>query len=358
MRRAALLSAVLLVSQAHAAGWEEAGRQGAALAAKVHTFAPTVAARARILAGKTSSADLSILFDLGAKPTASDVAGWHAGRRFTGGGPAAQLLVGAETYEDPANGPIGGKSFKLMVFGPNVPGIVPADLYDEPGTHLIDNVKVLMSEKAKDWSPLGFSASGAVWKKGAEDYELRKWGRYLICKHPDGTYSYFFKKVSPNATSAAAGLKASKLGILPLPGSQELSALFDAGTAPAEEALRGWFAGRRYVSDGPVAALLVGTELYDNPDAGPIDGTTFKLVILGPDKAGVVPAELYDLGGSAMMNGVAWNLRELAPQWATTRSSDGVVTARGDRSYEVRQSGDFLVVRYPEGFGYFFKKIR
>ncbi len=361
MRRAVLLTLVLLAPQAFA-GWEDAGRLGAAVAAKAAAFAPMAAARARILSGKTNSADLSILFDLGAKPEAADVEGWYAGRRFTENGPAAQLLVGGESYDDPSNGPIGGKSFKLMVFGPNVTGVVPADLYDDPGTYVVDTVKELMAEKGKEWSALSFSATGATWKKGEEGYELRKWGRYLICKYPDGGYGYFFKKVNGNSAPPAGTLQFNKqagpVGILPLPGSRELSAMFDAGSAPEEAPLSGWFAGRRYTSDGPVAALIVGTELYDNPDAGPIDGTKFKVLVFGPDKPGVVPVELYDIAGSAMINGVAWNVRETAGQWTTTRTDESVVTQKADRAYEVRKSGDFLVVKYPEGFGYFFKKIR
>ncbi|MBI5200945.1 MAG: hypothetical protein HY925_05110, partial [Elusimicrobia bacterium] len=358
-----LLSIVLLAQQSFATGWENAGSLGAAVAGKAAAFAPLAAARARILSGKTNSADLSILFDLGAKPEAADLEGWYAGRRFTENGPAAQLLVGGESYDDPSNGPIGGRSFKLMVFGPNVAGVVPADLYDDPGTYVVDTVKELMAEKGKEYSALGFSATGATWTKGQGAFELRKWGRYLIVKYPEGGYGYFFKKISGNNAPPAgtnSGLKqqSSPVGILPLPGSEQLSAMFEAGSAPAETALTGWFAGRRYTSDGPVAALVVGTEIYDNPDAGPIDGSKFKVLVFGPDKTGVVPVELYDIGGSAMINGVAWNVRETAGQWTTTRTDESVVTQKADRAYEVRQSGDFLVVRYPEGYGYFFKKIR
>lgn len=376
MRKALLFAVILAAPQAGAAGFEDAGRLGRQAALEAGRIGQKAAARSRVLSGKTTSADLSILFELGAKPEAADLAGWYSGRRFTKTGPAAALLVAGEMYDNPASGPIGGKSFKGVLFGGAAAGTVPADLYDEPGTHTIDNVQVLLLERAKDWSPVAFNGTAALLKKGSDSYEVRKWGRYLIAKYPDESYGYFFKKLTPVAGAASAlGLKLAKDGeepqapapapatppsqpILPLPGSEELSALFDAGSAPAEGRLAGWFAGRRFTSGGPVAALLVGVEIYDDVQAGPIAGSQFKLVLLGPDKPGIVPVELYDIAGSAMINGVAWNLRERLPQWTTTKNDDGVVTSDGARSYEVRQSGDFLVVRYPEGYGYFFKKIR
>lgn len=376
MRKALFLAVILTAPEAFAVGLEDAGRLGRQASLEAAKIGRQAEVRARALSGKTQSADLSILFDLGAKPELADLTGWYSGRRFTKTGPSATLLVGGELYADPARGPIGGKSFKVVLFGGGAPGTSPADLYDEPGTHTIDTVNFLLPERSKDYAPIQFTESGAVLKKGADVYEFRKWGRYLIVKYPDEGYGYFFKKLTPVAGAAAKAAKDAEAtpvpapaapatppagpsqGILPLPGSQELSALFDAGSAPSEGRLSGWFAGRRYTKEGPVAALLCGVELYDNPAAGPIDGSTFKLVLFGPDKSGVVPAELYDLGGSGMINGVAWNLRERLPRWTTTRQDTGVVTSNAGESFEVRESGEFLVVRYPQAFGYFFKKIR
>lgn len=358
MRNLLLLSLALLAPRAYAAGFEDAARLGAEAAAKARFMAARVEAHARILKGETRSTDLSMMFELGSAPKPEDLAGWHSGRRFNEKGAGAQLLVGGEFYEDPNSGPIGGKAFKALLF-PYVGGVKPADLYDEPASHLVDTVQSLIRDNAKGTTALAFTASGAVWKKGAESFELRKWGRYLVCKYPGGDYGYFFKKVSP-AAGASAGLKAAGAPspVLPVPGSDQLSALFDSGTPPSDSSLTGWFAGRRFVPGGPVAGLLVGVELYDDAEAGPIDGSTFKVVLFGPDKPGIVPVDLYDIAGSGMLNGVSWNLRARAPNWTTTRADSGVMTSFGGQAYEVRQAGDFFVVRYPNGYGYFFKKIR
>ncbi|MBI4424131.1 MAG: hypothetical protein HY554_10415 [Elusimicrobia bacterium] len=366
MRTVLLLSAALLVAgPANAAGWEEkAARLGRQAALAAGAFAPLSAARSRVLAGAPKSTDLSVMFELGAKPAAEDLRGWFAGRRFTESGPAAALLVGGELYDDPASGPISGKSFKLMVFGPKAAGLVPADIYDEPGTPVVDAVQGLIVEQAAAWSAIGFTELGAVWSKGGETYELRKWGKYLVCKYPEG-YGYFFKQVSPLAPAAAKRASAAGEALEPAGPQAELESRFDSSGAPEERELLGWFAGRRFTESGPVAALLAGFEVYDDPEAGPIEGSAFKLVVLGPDRPGLVPVNLYDQAGWALINGIAWTLRQTAGDWSTRRAGRGVVTESAGRSYELRTSGDYLLLRYPAasasgatGLGYFFKRIR
>ena len=142
----------------------------------------------------------------------------------------------------------------------------------------------------------------------------------------------------------------------------DLEGLFVAGAKPAEGDLRGWFAGRRFTQAGPTAALLAGTELYNDPKQGPISGKTFKILLWGADKPTEgMPETYWDEPGSAALDAIAWNIYEQGGDWsrADFTQDKSAVTHKGESTYEVRKSGDWLVARYPNGdYGYFFKKVR
>jgi len=152
--------------------------------------APAPAAKAAALP------DLAALFEKGTAPTQKDVEGWRSGRRFTKDGPAAALLVGTDIYDNPDDGPISGKTFKVFVFGADKPGIGPADLYDNPGSVLQDATTQYIRENAKKWSAAEFTAKAALTRKeSAPPIEIRQNDSYLVARYADGTYGYFFKKV-------------------------------------------------------------------------------------------------------------------------------------------------------------------
>ena len=153
-------------------------------------------------------------------------------------------------------------------------------------------------------------------------------------------------KTAPKAAAAAA----------------DLETLFVGGAKPAEGDLRGWFAGRRFTQSGPTAALLAGTDVYSDPNQGPIAGKSFKILLWGADKViEGLPETIYDEPGSETLNTIAWNIYEQGGQWSRSdfTQDKSVLTRKGESLYEVRKSGDWLVARYPNGdYGYFFKKVR
>jgi hypothetical protein len=144
--------------------------------------------------------------------------------------------------------------------------------------------------------------------------------------------------------------------------SQDLESLFVNGTKPAQSDLRGWFAGRRFTQEGGVAALFTGSDIYNDPKQGPIGGSTFKIVLFGADKpVEGFPETYWDTPGSPALDAIASNLDSQSGDWsrADFTADKAVVARKGESSFEVRKTGDWLVVKYPNGdYGYFFKKVR
>lgn len=154
-----------------------------------------------------AAADLAALFDKGDKPASERLMGWHAGRRFTKGGPMAALLVGTKVYKDPAVGPLSGEEFKVILMGSNIfDKDLLVDIYDEPGSELANTVITLIRENASKWSAADFKEKekSVVTRKEGAALEVRVSGDYLVCKYDDGTYGYFFKKVRGLVAQAGA----------------------------------------------------------------------------------------------------------------------------------------------------------
>ena len=145
--------------------------------------------------GVKVSADWASLFVNGDKVSEQELTGWFAGRRFTAGGPAAQLLIGDNFYNDPKVGPVSGQVFKVGVMGPKVAGIVPETLYDMPGSQTLNGTLQLIWEKSSKWRALKYKGKSAIVEDGDNIYEIRKSGTWFICKYANGDYGYFFRKV-------------------------------------------------------------------------------------------------------------------------------------------------------------------
>jgi hypothetical protein len=142
----------------------------------------------------------------------------------------------------------------------------------------------------------------------------------------------------------------------------DLEALYLKGSKPEKSDLQGWFAGRRFTQEGGVAALFTGTDHFNDPRQGPIGGSIFKIVLFGSDKPiEGMPETYWDTPGSAALDAIASNLDEQSIAWsrADFTADKAVVARKGESAFEVRKSGDWLVVKYPNGdYGYFFKKVR
>ncbi len=197
MRTTALIAALLLAGPACAGGFEKAAAQAgngffeALEAFKLPAFKP---APPEALA-PAAAHDWAALFASGTKPSEEELTGWFAGRRFTKEGPAAALLVGAYVYDNPETGDIDGKSLRLMLLGPDRPKVIPVTFYDELGSEAANTIIQLIRETARQWSPAEFAGQGVLSRRGDSSFELRRSGKYLVCKYPDGGYGYFFKKV-------------------------------------------------------------------------------------------------------------------------------------------------------------------
>jgi len=163
------------------------------------------------------------------------------------------------------------------------------------------------------------------------------------------------------AAAPKAALKAAPKAAA-LATAADLEALFVNGAKPTEADLRGWFSGRRFTQEGPTASLLTGSDVYNDAKQGPIAGKTFKILIWGADKpVDGQPETYWDTPGSAALDAVAWNIQEQGGDWsrADFTGDKSAVTRKGESAYEARKSGDWLVVKFPNGdYGYYFKKVR
>lgn len=141
--------------------------------------------------------DLERLFQEGKAPSAQDLTGWFAGRRFTAKGPAAQLLVGHVLLKDPAQGPLEGVVLKVTAFGGDEPGRGPVTYYDDMGHNAVDAVLWNLHERGPkaDWKPVELKDTGAVAQDGALILQVRKNGELLVARYHNGDYAYFFKRV-------------------------------------------------------------------------------------------------------------------------------------------------------------------
>lgn len=139
--------------------------------------------------------DLEAWFAAGGSVAKADVSGWYAGRRLTPKGWAAALLVGADLLLDPAAGPVGGSTFKLMVQGADAPGLSPEHFYDEMYPPKVEGIMSWIERTSGDWSDAEIGGASALAFKGPHKHEVRKYGDYLVLKYPTGEFGYFFKKV-------------------------------------------------------------------------------------------------------------------------------------------------------------------
>ncbi len=147
----------------------------------------------------------------------------------------------------------------------------------------------------------------------------------------------------------------------------DLSGLFDKGTKVSAADLRGWWAGRRFLSIGVAPALLVGADVPKDNSEGPISGTVFKTFLFPkiklPDGIGagdLSPAEYYDVLGSAVSDSVSWIIHEDAQDWVETKFTDsGAITKKGYDQAEIRKNGDYLLAKFEDGsYAYFFKRVK
>ena len=123
--------------------------------------------------------------------------------------------------------------------------------------------------------------------------------------------------VSPLTTVQFAASQALRL--TPIDPTPEIARMFSRGKAADAAELQGWISGRRFSAKGPVAALLVGQEVYT---------------------AAGEKVDAFDDPNSPQ-------LQEATQRW--DRQDD----------VEIRRSGKIFVARYSNGdYGYFFKKVR
>ncbi len=164
---------------------------------RLPVFKPMALPRAQAPMKAPAAASLEELFAKGAKPAQNDLRGWFAGRRFTKAGPTAALLVGADVYNDPKQGPIAGSSFKIFLWAAEAPSAdQPETYWDEPGSAARDTVIGNISEQGPDWVPADFAKDkSVVTRKGEAGYEIRRSGDWFVARFPNGDYGYFFKKV-------------------------------------------------------------------------------------------------------------------------------------------------------------------
>lgn len=147
----------------------------------------------------------------------------------------------------------------------------------------------------------------------------------------------------------------------------DLSDLFDKGTKVSAADLRGWWAGRRFLSIGVAGALLAGVDVPRDVEAGPIGGAVFKTLLFPKiklpadiDPQYLTPADYYDEPGSVAADNVSLVIREEAKDWVETKFGEtGAVTKKGYDTAEIRKNGAYLIAKFEDGsFAYFFKKVR
>ncbi|MBI3552579.1 MAG: hypothetical protein HY077_08665 [Elusimicrobia bacterium] len=205
MKKLAVLAVLAVPAAAYAQIGEEAAlnaRQGFSILSSVRfpvfqkVAAPLAAPKAAADA-KLAAADLETLFIGGTKPAEKDLRGWFSGRRFTQTGPTAALFTGSDVYNDPKQGPIAGKTFKILLWGADkvIEG-QPETYWDEPGSAALDAIAWNLQEQGPSWSRADFTLErSVVSRKGQAAYEVKKAGDWLVVKYPNGDYGYYFKKV-------------------------------------------------------------------------------------------------------------------------------------------------------------------